>query len=57
MPGNKPSNTLLCDELTPFNLGSLVALYERKVFVQGAIWEIALINGVLNSVKSWAIKY
>ena len=38
--GNKPTNTLLTDELTPFTLGSLVALYEHKVFVQGVIWNI-----------------
>jgi glucose-6-phosphate isomerase len=49
MPGNKPSNTLLCDELSPFNLGSLVALYEHKVFVQGAIWG-------LNSFDQWGVE-
>ena len=38
--GNKPTNTLLCDELTPETLGALVALYEHKVFVQGVIWNI-----------------
>ncbi len=38
--GNRPTNTLLTDELTPFTLGSLVALYEHKVFVQGVIWNI-----------------
>ena len=38
--GNKPTNTLLCDELTPETLGALVALYEHKVFVQGVIWNV-----------------
>ena len=38
--GNKPTNTLLTDELTPETLGALVALYEHKVFVQGVIWNV-----------------
>ena len=38
--GNKPTNTLLIDKLTPESLGSLVALYEHKIFVQGVIWNI-----------------
>jgi glucose-6-phosphate isomerase len=38
--GNKPTNTLLIDKLTPESLGSLVALYEHKIFVQGIIWNI-----------------
>jgi glucose-6-phosphate isomerase len=38
--GNKPTNTLLIDKLTPSSLGSLVALYEHKLFVQGVIWNI-----------------
>ncbi|MFK5982289.1 MAG: glucose-6-phosphate isomerase [Flavobacteriaceae bacterium] len=38
--GNKPSNTLLISKLTPKNLGSLIALYEHKIFVQGVIWNI-----------------
>lgn len=38
--GNKPTNTLLIDLLTPETLGSLVALYEHKIFVQGVIWNI-----------------
>ena len=38
--GNKPTNTLLCEKLTPETLGALVALYEHKVFVQGVIWNI-----------------
>lgn len=38
--GNKPSNTLLIDKLTPKSLGSLIAMYEHKIFVQGVIWNI-----------------
>ncbi len=40
MPGNKPSNTLLLKALTPKSLGSLIALYEHKIFTQGVIWKI-----------------
>ncbi len=39
-PGNRPSNTIVLDELTPATLGALLALYEHKVFVQGVIWQI-----------------
>jgi glucose-6-phosphate isomerase len=49
MPGNKPSNTLLFEQLDPKTLGSLVALYEHKVFVQGAIWGI-------NSFDQWGVE-
>jgi glucose-6-phosphate isomerase len=38
--GNKPTNTLLIESLTPGNLGALVAMYEHKIFVQGVIWNI-----------------
>ena len=38
--GNKPTNTLLINKLTPESLGALVALYEHKIFVQGVIWNI-----------------
>lgn len=38
--GNKPTNTLLIDKLTPSALGSLIALYEHKIFVQGIVWNI-----------------
>lgn len=38
--GNKPTNTLLIEKLTPKSLGSLIALYEHKIFVQGVIWNI-----------------
>ncbi|MGB3143494.1 MAG: glucose-6-phosphate isomerase [Maribacter sp.] len=38
--GNKPTNTILSKKLTPKSLGSLIALYEHKIFVQGVIWNI-----------------
>ncbi|MGQ9662147.1 MAG: glucose-6-phosphate isomerase [Kiritimatiellia bacterium] len=38
--GNRPSNTILAEELSPRTLGALIALYEHKVFVQGVIWDI-----------------
>ncbi|MEZ9819165.1 glucose-6-phosphate isomerase [Shewanella sp. 10N.286.45.A1] len=49
MPGNKPSNTLLMDKLTPTTLGALIALYEHRTFVQGAIWQI-------NSFDQWGVE-
>ncbi len=39
-PGNKPSNSFLFSKMTPKNLGSLLAFYEHKIFVQGAVWDI-----------------
>jgi len=47
--GNRPTNTILADRLTPGTLGALVALYEHKVFVQGAIWAI-------NSFDQWGVE-
>ena len=47
--GNQPSSTLLLESLTPTSLGALVALYEHKVFVQGAIWGI-------NSFDQWGVE-
>ncbi|KQR95076.1 glucose-6-phosphate isomerase [Chryseobacterium sp. Leaf180] len=38
--GNTPTNSFLIDELTPFSLGQLIAMYEHKIFVQGVIWNI-----------------
>jgi len=38
--GNRPTNTLLIEALTPYNLGALIALYEQKIFVQGVLWNI-----------------
>ncbi|MBU3021480.1 glucose-6-phosphate isomerase [Aestuariibacter sp. A3R04] len=49
MPGNKPSNTILFDSLTPQTLGALVAMYEHKVFVQGVIWQV-------NSFDQWGVE-
>ncbi len=48
-PGNRPTNTILLNELNPFTLGSLIAMYEHKVFVQGVIWEI-------NSFDQWGVE-
>jgi len=48
-PGNRPSNTFLYRKLTPRTLGSLIALYEHKIFVQGAIWDI-------NSFDQWGVE-
>jgi glucose-6-phosphate isomerase len=47
--GNRPSNTLLMDELTPTMLGTLVALYEHATFVQGVIWNI-------DSFDQWGVE-
>jgi glucose-6-phosphate isomerase len=47
--GNRPTNSLLLDRLTPESLGKLVALYEHKVFVQGVIWNI-------NSFDQWGVE-
>jgi glucose-6-phosphate isomerase len=47
--GNRPSNTILLDALTPAALGKLVALYEHSVFTQGAIWEI-------DSFDQWGVE-
>ncbi len=48
-PGNSPTNTLIIDKLTPQRLGSLIALYEHKIFVQGVIWRI-------NSFDQWGVE-
>ncbi|MET0070449.1 MAG: glucose-6-phosphate isomerase [Candidatus Thiodiazotropha sp.] len=48
-PGNRPSNTLLVDKITPSRLGSLIALYEHKIFVQGVIWRV-------NSFDQWGVE-
>lgn len=48
-PGNHPSTMLVVEKLTPRTLGQLVALYEHKVFVQGAIWQI-------NSFDQWGVE-
>lgn len=48
-PGNRPTTTILASELTPSVLGQLVALYEHKVFVQGAVWNI-------DSFDQWGVE-
>ena len=62
--GNKPTNTLLINKLTPESLGALVAMYEHKIFVQGIIWNIysydqwgvelgkQLANSILSEIES-----
>ena len=66
--GNKPTNTLLIEKLTPKTLGSLIALYEHKIFVQGIIWNIfsydqwgvelgkQLANSILDEIHDSKIK-
>ena len=49
IPGNRPSSTLLIKELTPYNLGALIALYEHKIFVQGVLWNV-------NSYDQWGVE-
>ena len=65
--GNKPTNTFLIEKLTPKNLGSLIAMYEHKIFVQGIIWNIfsydqwgvelgkQLANSILNEINSGSV--
>ncbi len=48
-PGNRPTNSILMDKVTPHTLGALLALYEHKVFVQGVIWGI-------NSFDQWGVE-
>jgi glucose-6-phosphate isomerase len=49
MPGNRPTNVLLAEKLTPYTLGALVALYEHSVFTQGTIWGI-------DSFDQWGVE-
>jgi glucose-6-phosphate isomerase len=39
-PGNRPTSSILVDKITPTTLGSLIAMYEHKIFVQGIVWNI-----------------
>lgn len=48
-PGNRPSTSILVEEITPRTLGMLIALYEHKVFVQGTIWGV-------NSFDQWGVE-
>lgn len=66
--GNKPTNTILVEKLSPKTLGSLIAMYEHKIFVQGIIWNIysydqwgvelgkELANSILSDIESGDIK-
>jgi glucose-6-phosphate isomerase len=66
--GNKPTNTILIQKLTPRTLGSLIALYEHKIFVQGIIWNIfsydqwgvelgkQLANSILEEINTKKVK-
>jgi len=47
--GNRPTNTILADRLTPNTLGSLIALYEHSVFTQGVIWDV-------DSFDQWGVE-
>ena len=49
MPGNRPTTTILAEELTPATVGALIALYEHIVFTQGVIWGI-------NSFDQWGVE-
>lgn len=61
--GNRPTNSILVKKITPYTLGSLIAMYEHKIFVQGVIWDIfsfdqwgvelgkVLANGILPELK------
>ena len=48
-PGNRPSTTITLEELSPFALGHIIALYEHKAFVQGVIWNV-------NSFDQWGVQ-
>jgi len=48
--GNRPTNSILFEKLTPRTLGKLIALYEHKIFVQGIIWHI-------NSFDQWGVEF
>jgi glucose-6-phosphate isomerase len=47
--GNKPTNSIIYQKLTPFNLGVLIAMYEHKIFVQGVVWNV-------NSFDQWGVE-
>ena len=47
--GNRPSNTILVDKMTPFNLGMILAMYEHKIFVEGVLWNI-------DSFDQWGVE-
>jgi len=47
--GNRPTNSIMVDMVTPFTLGSLIAMYEMKIFTQGIVWDI-------NSYDQWGVE-
>lgn len=49
VPGNRPSNVIFLDKVTPHSLGALLALYEHKIYVQGVLWDI-------NSFDQWGVE-
>lgn len=49
MPGNRPSNTLLLDDMSPYSLGALIALYEHKVYTQSLVWGV-------NAFDQWGVE-
>lgn len=49
MPGNRPSNTIVVDKMSPYSLGALIALYEHKVFCQAMLWQI-------NPFDQWGVE-
>jgi glucose-6-phosphate isomerase len=49
-PGNRPTNTILFEQLTPATLGMLIALYEQKIFVQSVVWNI-------NAFDQWGVEF
>ncbi|MGY2062112.1 glucose-6-phosphate isomerase, partial [Nocardia gipuzkoensis] len=49
MPGNRPSTTILAEQLTPSVVGQLIALYEHQVFVEGTVWGI-------DSFDQWGVE-
>jgi len=48
-PGNRPTNSILMERLTPHTLGALIALYEHRIFTQGVLWEV-------NSFDQWGVE-
>jgi glucose-6-phosphate isomerase len=49
VPGNKPTNTLTMEKVTPETLGALIALYEHKVYTESVIWDI-------NAFDQWGVE-
>ena len=47
--GNRPTNSIMVDRVTPFTLGAMIAMYEMKIFTQGIVWDI-------NSYDQWGVE-